>query len=146
MAAAMALSRCVFSTDCAENWCRERIHRELGRRGPDERARDPGRASGTHSSVNLFLLFGYFLRDYGRGNSFVFCASMYQADCRQQCPLVQDLNRHRLASNPPTSSLASEIFSVLFPGTPAVNALLATLYISGPPSLSFTLSMIMYQL
>lgn len=55
-------------------------------------------------------------------------------DALQQCPLVQDLNRHRLASNPPTSSLASEIFSVLFPGTPAVNALLATLYISGPPN------------
>ncbi|MCJ1462152.1 hypothetical protein MMC07_000752 [Pseudocyphellaria aurata] len=55
-------------------------------------------------------------------------------DALQQCPLVQDLNRHRLASKPPTSSYASQIFSALFPGTPAVNALLATLYISGPPN------------
>jgi zinc transporter 7 len=30
--------------------------------------------------------------------------------------------------------LTSRIFAVLFPGTPAVNALLATLYISGPPN------------
>jgi len=36
--------------------------------------------------------------------------------------------------NPTTSSLTSRIFSVLFPGSPAVNALLATLYISGPPN------------
>jgi zinc transporter 7 len=30
--------------------------------------------------------------------------------------------------------LTSRIFAVLFPGSPAVNALLATLYISGPPN------------
>ncbi|KAL8768009.1 MAG: hypothetical protein Q9209_005680 [Squamulea sp. 1 TL-2023] len=51
-----------------------------------------------------------------------------------QCPLVVELNRHNAATRPPTSSLTSKIFSVLFPGSPAVNALLGTLYISGPPN------------
>ncbi|KAI9880503.1 MAG: hypothetical protein M1830_002543 [Pleopsidium flavum] len=55
-------------------------------------------------------------------------------DKLQACPLVQSLNQHKLATTPPTSSITSRIFSTLFPGTPAVNALLATLYISGPPS------------
>lgn len=32
------------------------------------------------------------------------------------------------------SSATTRLFSVLFPGSPAVNALLATLYISGPPN------------
>ncbi|OAA56679.1 zip family metal cation transporter [Niveomyces insectorum RCEF 264] len=32
------------------------------------------------------------------------------------------------------SSMATRVFAVLFPGRPAVNALLATLYISGPPN------------
>ncbi|KAF2087402.1 Zip-domain-containing protein [Saccharata proteae CBS 121410] len=52
----------------------------------------------------------------------------------QECPLVQELNAHKVASSPETSSLTSRIFAVLFPGSPAVNALLATLYISGPPN------------
>jgi zinc transporter 7 len=47
---------------------------------------------------------------------------------------VQALNQHKIASNPSTSSVSSQIFAFLFPGTPAVNALLATLYISGPPN------------
>jgi zinc transporter 7 len=47
---------------------------------------------------------------------------------------VQALNEHKVANSPTTSSLSSKIFAVLFPGTPAVNALLATLYISGPPN------------
>ncbi|KAL8906099.1 MAG: hypothetical protein Q9207_002231 [Kuettlingeria erythrocarpa] len=51
-----------------------------------------------------------------------------------QCPLVEELNRHKAATSPPTSSLTSKIFAVLFPGSPAVNALLGTLYISGPPN------------
>ncbi|KAL8776806.1 MAG: hypothetical protein Q9213_008122 [Squamulea squamosa] len=51
-----------------------------------------------------------------------------------QCPLVIELNRHNAATRPPTSSVTSKIFSVLFPGSPAVNALLGTLYISGPPN------------
>ncbi|KAL8771373.1 MAG: hypothetical protein Q9203_004987 [Teloschistes exilis] len=51
-----------------------------------------------------------------------------------QCPLVVNLNAHKAATSPPTSSLTSKIFSILFPGSPAVNALLGTLYISGPPN------------
>ncbi|KAB2101782.1 hypothetical protein AG0111_0g9489 [Alternaria gaisen] len=52
----------------------------------------------------------------------------------QECLLVQALNQHKVASAPTTSSLSSQIFAFLFPGSPAVNALLATLYISGPPN------------
>ncbi|KAJ4376034.1 hypothetical protein N0V83_001314 [Neocucurbitaria cava] len=52
----------------------------------------------------------------------------------QECPLVQALNEHKVASNPTASSLTAQIFAFLFPGSPAVNALLATLYISGPPN------------
>lgn len=53
----------------------------------------------------------------------------------QTCPIVQDLNdakRARFAAAP--SSMTTRLFAVLFPGSPAVNALLATLYISGPPN------------
>ncbi|KAL1592680.1 hypothetical protein SLS60_011096 [Paraconiothyrium brasiliense] len=52
----------------------------------------------------------------------------------QNCSLVQALNAHKVASSPSGSSLTSKIFAFLFPGSPAVNALLATLYISGPPN------------
>jgi zinc transporter 7 len=47
---------------------------------------------------------------------------------------VQALNQHKVTANPTTSSVTSQIFAFLFPGSPAVNALLATLYISGPPN------------
>ncbi|KAL4951420.1 ZIP zinc transporter-domain-containing protein [Aspergillus filifer] len=52
----------------------------------------------------------------------------------QSCPLVESLNEHKRATSPQTTSLTSKIFSILFPGSPAVNSLLATLYISGPPN------------
>ncbi|KAJ5721458.1 Zinc/iron permease [Penicillium malachiteum] len=52
----------------------------------------------------------------------------------QNCPLVEALNEHKRATAPETASLTSKIFAVLFPGSPAVNSLLATLYISGPPN------------
>ncbi|KAJ5103970.1 hypothetical protein N7532_004499 [Penicillium argentinense] len=52
----------------------------------------------------------------------------------QNCPLVESLNEHKRATAPETTSLLSKIFAVLFPGSPAVNSLLATLYISGPPN------------
>ncbi|KAI1207982.1 Zip-domain-containing protein [Annulohypoxylon truncatum] len=52
----------------------------------------------------------------------------------QTCSVVQDLNAEKLQSASETSTLTSQIFAVLFPGSPAVNALLATLYISGPPN------------
>jgi zinc transporter 7 len=54
--------------------------------------------------------------------------------CPQLCPVVVDLNTEKLAGSSDTSTLTSRIFAVLFPGSPAVNALLATLYISGPPN------------
>ncbi|KAI9368177.1 ZIP zinc transporter [Aspergillus egyptiacus] len=52
----------------------------------------------------------------------------------QSCPLVESLNEHKRATSLQTTSLTSKIFSILFPGSPAVNSLLATLYISGPPN------------
>ncbi|KAK1237744.1 hypothetical protein MKX07_003580 [Trichoderma sp. CBMAI-0711] len=56
-------------------------------------------------------------------------------DQLQTCPVVQQLNaakRAHFEASP--SSLTSTLFAILFPGSPAVNALLATLYISGPPN------------
>ncbi|KAL2114385.1 hypothetical protein VUR80DRAFT_8075 [Thermomyces stellatus] len=52
----------------------------------------------------------------------------------QTCSIVQDLNAHKAASVAEQSTLSSRLFDLLFPGSPAVNALLATLYISGPPN------------
>ncbi|UQC89670.1 ZIP Zinc transporter [Colletotrichum lupini] len=52
----------------------------------------------------------------------------------QQCSIVQSLTSSKLASLSETPSLLSRAFGTLFPGSPAVNALLATLYISGPPN------------
>jgi zinc transporter 7 len=53
----------------------------------------------------------------------------------QACPIVQDLTaaKHAHHAAAPESATA-KLFSTLFPGSPAVNALLATLYISGPPN------------
>ena len=48
---------------------------------------------------------------------------------------MQDLNAAKLARHAAApSSLTTRLFAILFPGSPAVNALLATLYISGPPN------------
>ncbi|KAI0514763.1 putative ZIP zinc transporter [Xylaria bambusicola] len=52
----------------------------------------------------------------------------------QTCDVVRQLNAAKIATAPDTSTLTSKIFAILFPGSPAVNALLATLYISGPPN------------
>ncbi|KAH7035702.1 ZIP zinc transporter-domain-containing protein [Microdochium trichocladiopsis] len=54
----------------------------------------------------------------------------------QTCAVVQDLNAQKLAASADSSSssFVSRAFAVLFPGSPAVNAILATLYISGPPN------------
>jgi zinc transporter 7 len=53
----------------------------------------------------------------------------------QTCPIVQQLNSAKHAHHAAApSSLTARAFAVLFPGSPAVNALLATLYISGPPN------------
>ncbi|KAF9881786.1 zip zinc transporter [Colletotrichum karsti] len=52
----------------------------------------------------------------------------------QQCSLVQSLTADKLSKLNDSPSLLSRAFGVLFPGSPAVNAILATLYISGPPN------------
>ncbi|KFA49051.1 hypothetical protein S40293_06180 [Stachybotrys chartarum IBT 40293] len=53
----------------------------------------------------------------------------------QTCPIVQELNAAKQARfDAAPSSVTTQLFDILFPGTPAVNALLATLYISGPPN------------
>ncbi|CAK7245697.1 MAG: hypothetical protein STHCBS139747_007286 [Sporothrix thermara] len=60
-------------------------------------------------------------------------------DLLQECDVVQALGQQKLqhyggADGAVPSSTTAKIFAVLFPGSPAVNALLATLYISGPPN------------
>ncbi|KAI0132382.1 ZIP zinc transporter [Xylariales sp. AK1849] len=71
----------------------------------------------------------------GSENSSIATLSLEQIEERLQlCPVVVDLNTEKFASSAGTSTLASRVFGVLFPGSPAVNALLATLYISGPPN------------
>ncbi|TDZ38947.1 Zinc transporter [Colletotrichum spinosum] len=52
----------------------------------------------------------------------------------QQCSVVQSLTADKLSKLSDSPSLLSRAFGVLFPGSPAVNAILATLYISGPPN------------
>ncbi|KAF7539034.1 hypothetical protein G7054_g2451 [Neopestalotiopsis clavispora] len=52
----------------------------------------------------------------------------------QSCAVVADLSAEKLADSAGASTLSSRVFGVLFPGSPAVNAILATLYISGPPN------------
>lgn len=53
----------------------------------------------------------------------------------QECSVVRDLTSQKLARLSGTPSHITRLFSVLFPSSsPAVNALLATLYISGPPN------------
>lgn len=53
----------------------------------------------------------------------------------QTCPIVQQLSAAKAAEHAAApSSLTTRLFEILFPGSPAVNALLATLYISGPPN------------
>ncbi|KAM7195659.1 zip zinc transporter [Naviculisporaceae sp. PSN 640] len=52
----------------------------------------------------------------------------------QQCSVVETLSAAKAAKHDGDASALSRLFGVLFPGSPAVNALLATLYISGPPN------------
>ncbi len=47
---------------------------------------------------------------------------------------MQALSAEKAAHLDGSSSVLSQLFSILFPGSPAVNAILATLYISGPPN------------
>lgn len=55
-------------------------------------------------------------------------------DALQECGTVQDVNRYKVETRPAANSLVAQIFGILYPGSPAVNALLATAYISGPPN------------
>ncbi|EEY14796.1 ZIP Zinc transporter [Verticillium alfalfae VaMs.102] len=59
----------------------------------------------------------------------------------QQCPIVASLSGAKATHfSSQTSSFLSRAFAVLFPAErPAINALLATLYISGPPNLLLAL-------
>ncbi|KAI1733413.1 putative ZIP zinc transporter [Xylaria scruposa] len=87
--------------------------------------------------VYLFigLVLASQLGDHGKPTTAFHSLSLEQLDEElQTCSVVQELNAAKLAAAPDTSTLTSKIFAVLFPGTPAVNALLATLYISGPPN------------
>ena len=54
---------------------------------------------------------------------------------RQQCAIVESLNTEKISNAPTTASLTARLFALLFPSaSPAINALLATAYISGPPN------------
>ncbi|KIX05717.1 uncharacterized protein Z518_03689 [Rhinocladiella mackenziei CBS 650.93] len=53
----------------------------------------------------------------------------------QQCPFVEVLSEHKVKNAPRHTSLTTTLFDLLFPSSsPAINALLATTYISGPPN------------
>lgn len=48
---------------------------------------------------------------------------------------MQRLSDHKVKNAPPNASLTQKLFEILFPSSsPAINALLATAYISGPPN------------
>ncbi|KAF3189041.1 hypothetical protein TWF788_011169 [Orbilia oligospora] len=55
-------------------------------------------------------------------------------DQLQTCEVVQELNFRKVQGAPTHESWTKQLFAILFPGSPAVNALLATAYISGPPN------------
>lgn len=57
-----------------------------------------------------------------------------QTDHGQECPIVESLNEQKRLAGTPQSSTVSRLLTFLFPGSPAINALLGTLYISGPPN------------
>ena len=53
----------------------------------------------------------------------------------KKCSILTDLASHNAAENPPTSSLLQQAFKLMFPfSSPALNSLMGTLYISGPPN------------
>ncbi|POS73470.1 ZIP Zinc transporter [Diaporthe helianthi] len=56
-------------------------------------------------------------------------------DQLQECPVVHTLTAQKLARLSGKTSQVARLFAILFPSSsPAINALLATLYISGPPN------------
>lgn len=53
----------------------------------------------------------------------------------ESCSVVKQLNAHKVATASQEASWTSQLFAYIFPSSsPAVNALLATAYISGPPN------------
>ncbi|EMC99048.1 hypothetical protein BAUCODRAFT_120341 [Baudoinia panamericana UAMH 10762] len=53
----------------------------------------------------------------------------------QQCPILESLAAHNAATKPVGSSPLQQAFRLLFPFTsPALNSMMGTLYISGPPN------------
>lgn len=53
----------------------------------------------------------------------------------KECAIVRSLNAEKLRNAPETASYTAKLFALLFPSSsPAINALLATAYISGPPN------------
>jgi solute carrier family 39 (zinc transporter), member 7 len=75
-------------------------------------------------------------------SSSIYCCPIYSlprlasfTHIPQDCPLVQSLNNHKQSTASKELSLTARLFTLLFPSAnPAINALLATLYISGPPN------------
>ncbi|KAI8656584.1 hypothetical protein LRP88_11887 [Fusarium phalaenopsidis] len=106
------------------------------------------RKSVLFSALCLALLVGFVLAGHDHGHEHehehaesltgvdVGKLSLDELDAQlQTCPIVKDLNAAKHAHHAAApSSLTARLFAVLFPGSPAVNALLATLYISGPPN------------
>ena len=63
------------------------------------------------------------------------CTHFQALTTLKQCSVVQALDAHKIQAAPQTASYTSRLFSLLFPSSsPAINALLATAYISGPPN------------
>ncbi|KAF2765416.1 Zip-domain-containing protein [Teratosphaeria nubilosa] len=53
----------------------------------------------------------------------------------QQCPILHDLSAHQASTATHEQTLLQRSFTLLFPfSSPALNSLIATLYISGPPN------------
>ncbi|KAK0267777.1 hypothetical protein LTR35_016067 [Friedmanniomyces endolithicus] len=53
----------------------------------------------------------------------------------QHCPILESLTAHHAATKPTHSSYLQQAFRLLFPfDSPAINAMMGTLYISGPPN------------
>ena len=77
---------------------------------------------------------------YGQ-NSHTFCGlhesinGEYLLTIIKECAIVQSLNADKLRNASDTASYTGKLFALLFPSaSPAINALLATAYISGPPN------------
>ncbi|KAI1814328.1 putative ZIP zinc transporter [Poronia punctata] len=87
------------------------------------------------ASLFAGLVLASHLKDHDQPIASLGSLSLEQLEEKlQTCDVVRELNAAKAANLSDTSTLSSKIFAVLFPGSPAVNALLATLYISGPPN------------